>query len=103
MCTSGTRLFAALAIIGSAVLFTFVGVTLSNADESKTPDLSELRNAVNAAAKRGENVDEIRKALDALQKSLASGFTAPTPATTLEPSPVRVALRETVKSATRKG
>ncbi|HEV3387335.1 MAG TPA: PDZ domain-containing protein [Gemmata sp.] len=103
MFTSGIRLFAALAIIGSAVLFTFVGVTLSNADEPKAPDLTELRNAVNAAAKRGENVDEIRKALDALQKSLASGFTAPSPGKTLEPSSELVALRETVEAAARKG
>jgi serine protease Do len=103
MCTSGTRLFAALAIIGSAVLFTFIGVSLSNADESKTPDFSELRNAVNAAAKRGENVDEIRKALDTLQKSLASGFTAPAPGKTVEPSPELIALRETVEAAARKG
>jgi serine protease Do len=103
MFTSGIRLCAALAIIGSAVLFTFVGVTLSNADEPKAPDLTELRNAINAAAKRGDNVDEIRKALDALQKSLASGFTAPAPGKTLEPSSELVALRETVEAAARKG
>jgi hypothetical protein len=103
MFASGNRLVAGLAIIGFAVLFTFVGVTLSNADELKAADLSELHNAVNAAAKRGENVDEIRKALDALQKSLGSGFTAPAPGKTTDPSPELVALRETVEAAARKG
>ncbi len=103
MFTLGSRFIAALTIVGSAIAFTGIGVALSNADESKAPDLSELRDAINAAAKRGENVDEIRKALDALQKSLASGFTAPAPGKTLEPSPELLALRETVESAAKKG
>jgi serine protease Do len=103
MFTLGNRFFAALAIVGSAIAFTFVGITLSNADEPKAPDFSELRDAVNAAAKRGENVDEIRKALETLQKSLANGFTAPAAGKTLDPSPELVALRETVEAAARKG
>jgi hypothetical protein len=35
------------------------------------PELAELRKAVEGAAKKGENVDEIRKQLDALEKVLA--------------------------------
>jgi membrane-associated protease RseP (regulator of RpoE activity) len=35
------------------------------------PELAELRKAVEEAAKKGENVDEIRKQLDALEKALA--------------------------------
>jgi hypothetical protein len=35
------------------------------------PELAELRKAVEDAAKKGENVDEIRKQLDALEKVLA--------------------------------
>lgn len=35
------------------------------------PELAELRKAVEDAAKKGENVDEIRKQLEALEKALA--------------------------------
>lgn len=103
MFTLGHRLVAAVAIVGSALLFMGVAVTLSNADEPRATELNELRDAINAAAKRGENVDEIRKAFDALQKSLGNGFTAPEPGKTSEPSPELAALRDTVEAAARKG
>src|SRR5258707_1031507 len=35
------------------------------------PELADLRKAVEEAARKGENVDEIRKQLDALEKALA--------------------------------
>lgn len=103
MSPSGNRLLAALTIIAFAILFTVIGVTLSNADEPKAPDFSELRGAINAAAKRGENVDEIRKALDALQKSLSNSFTELAPGKTKDPSPELSALRDMVEAAAKKG
>jgi serine protease Do len=99
----GNRVFAALTIILAGAAFTAVGVALSNADESKAPDLADLREAVNAAAKRGENVGEIRRALDALEKSLAKGWTAPASGKTVDPPSELVVLRETVEAAARKG
>jgi serine protease Do len=99
----GDRLLAALVILGSAVLFAVVGISLSNADESKVPDLSDLRDAVATAGKRGENVGEIRKALDALEKSLAKGWTAPAPGKTIDPPAELVALRDAVEAAAKKG
>jgi hypothetical protein len=78
-------------------------MSLSTAEEPKAPDLSELRDAVKAASKRGENVDEIRKALDALDKLLTKGWTAPKPGETI-PAPVELAaLREAVEAAAKKG
>lgn len=99
----GNRLFAAIIILSSAGLFTGVGIALSNADEPKVPDLSDLRDAVNAASKKGDNVAEIRKALDALEKTLAKGWTAPASGKTIEPPAELVALRDAVEAAARKG
>lgn len=99
----GNRLLAALVILGSAVLFTGVGIALSNAEESKVTDLSDLRDAITAAGKRGENVTEIRKALDTLEKSLAKGWTAPASGKTVDPPAELVALRDAVEAAAKKG
>jgi hypothetical protein len=45
------------------------------------PELAELRKAVEEAAKKGENVDEIRKHLEALEKALAGkAWVKPKPA-----------------------
>jgi hypothetical protein len=78
-------------------------MSLSTAEEPKAPDLSELRDAVKAASKRGENVDEIRRALDGLEKLLTRGWTTPKPGETL-PAPVELtALREAVEAAAKKG
>jgi serine protease Do len=99
----GMRWLAAAAVLGFAALFTGLGVALSTADEPMGPDLSELRDAVKAASKRGDNVLEIRKALDALEKSLAKGWTAPKPGTTV-PAPAELtALRDAVEAALKKG
>src|SRR5262245_53168501 len=101
MTTSVTRLFAATALLAFAFFFIGVGVSLSTADEPKAPDLSELKDAVKAASKRGGNVDEIQKALDALEKTLGGGFTAPKPG---DPAPAElVSLREAVETAAKKG
>src|SRR5262245_63859106 len=40
---------------------------------TKPADLTALRDAVDAAARKGENVDDIRKALEALEKSAPKG------------------------------
>jgi hypothetical protein len=96
----GKRLFAAAAVVGFAALFVLLGVRFSTADEPKVPDLSDLRDAVKAAGKRGENVDEVKKALDALEKSLAKGFT---PKPGAAPPAELVALRDAVEAAARKG
>ena len=45
----------------------------AGAGGTKPVDLTALRDAVNTAAKKGENVDEISKALDALEKSAPKG------------------------------
>jgi serine protease Do len=67
----------------------------ADAKDAKGVDLSALRDAVDTAGKRGENVDEIRKALDAFAK------TAPKPGTGVTPQ--LQALRDAVDSAGRKG
>ena len=97
------RLCAAIAIVGFAAAFVAVGVTLSHAQDAKAPDLANLRDAVQAAAKRGNNVDEIAKAVDALGKTLSKGWTAPKPGATVEAPPELVAVRDAVETAARKG
>ncbi len=103
MATLGLRWFVATAMLGLAALFTGIGLSLSTADEPKAPDLSDLRDAVKAASKRGGNVTEIRTALDALEKSLAKGWTARKPGETLPPPAELAALRAAVEAAGRKG
>jgi hypothetical protein len=73
------------------------------AQEQKAPDLSDLRDAVKAASKRGHNVGEVAKALDALEKALAKGFTPPKPGETPAPLLELVALRGAVETAGAKG
>jgi hypothetical protein len=73
------------------------------AEPPKTPDLTEFREALAAASKRGENVAEIGKALDQLEQSLARGWTAPKPGEKLPASPELTALRDAVETASRKG
>ena len=75
MSNTARRWFAAIAILGFAAASVGVGVTLLSAQEAKAPDLSGVRESVAAAAKRGANVTEVVQALDALEKSLAKGFT----------------------------
>ena len=64
--------------------------------DAKVVDLTALRDAVDTAAAKGENVDEIRKALDAFEK------TAPKPAAGRVSSELQ-ALRDAVDSAAKKG
>lgn len=95
----GKRLFAATAVLGFAALFVGVGIRYSLADEPKAVDLADLRDAVKAADKRGENVDEVVKALDALDKALAKGLKPGGGKTPAE----LTALRQAVEAAARKG
>ena len=103
MTGSGMRSLAAGFVLGLAALSVGLGVRFSTADEPKAPDLTELRDAVNAASKRGDNVDEVAKALAALEKSLAKGFTPPAPGATAPVPPELSALRDAVEAAARKG
>jgi len=98
-----SRVLAAVAVFGFATLFAGVGITLSSAQESKTPDLADLRDAVKAANKRGENVSEIVTALAALEKSVAKGWAFPANGRTVPASPELVALRDAVEAAGKKG
>src|SRR5262245_8692738 len=94
------KLLAAIAVFGFAASFLALGVRLSTADEPKA-DLSDLRDAVKAASKRGENVDEVAKALDALEKALAAGWKPESGRK--EPPAELTALRNAVEAAARKG
>jgi hypothetical protein len=69
----------------------------------KAPDLSDLRDAIDSAAKRGNNVDDVRKAFEAFEKSLAKGFTAPKAGAPGPTPPELAALREAVEMAAKKG
>ena len=65
---------------------------------ARTADLADLKAAIAAADKRGENVGAIRDALAALEKALTKGAAKPG-----EAPPELVALREAVELAVRKG
>jgi hypothetical protein len=94
MRTAAGRLFAA---VGFAVLF----AGSAGASDPKPVDLTDLRDAVKAATKKGANVDEVAKAADAVAKLLAKGWTAPKPEDA--PPAELAALREAVEAAARKG
>jgi hypothetical protein len=85
-------------------LFGLVGaMTLAvsaRAADPKAPDLSDLREAVATADKRGENVGAIREALAAFEKAMAKGAIKPE----AEAPPTELtALREAVELTARKG
>ena len=101
MIGNGTRILAAAGILSFAGLFVGVGIRLSTADEPKMVDLSDLRDAVKTASKRGDNVDEVARALDAFEKAMAKGW-KPEPGNTSPPSELLV-LRQVVEAAGRKG
>jgi serine protease Do len=75
------------------------GMRFSMADELKAADLADLRDAVAAASKRGDNVDEVAKALDAFDKAIGKGIKADAKSPPVE----LVALRNAVEAAARKG
>ncbi|WP_439629826.1 PDZ domain-containing protein [Gemmata sp.] len=84
----------------TAVLVAALPVPARAAD---APDLSDLRDAVAAANKRGANVAEVTTALAALDQLLARGWTYPPPGTAVPPPRELVALRVAVETAARKG
>ena len=91
---------AVVGFVGAAV---WLGFSLTAQELKPTPtadakgaDLTALRDAVTAATKRGENVDEVRKALEAFEKALPI----------IKPgrvSPELQALRDAVDAAAKKG
>jgi serine protease Do len=85
---------SALAVAALAVA-AVTGWHLS-AQDAKSVDLAPLREAVEKAIKRGENVDEVRKALGAFEKVGAKPGAAAVP-------PELQALRDAVDAAARKG
>src|SRR4051812_32107843 len=90
-----------LAAIALAVGVTWVGMSLTAQEPKpgatdKAVDLTALKEAVATAAKRGENVDDIRTALAALEKATPAAQAGRVP-------PELQALRDAVDSAARKG
>jgi len=69
---------------------------VADAKDAKPVDLTGLRDAIDAASKRGENVDEIKKALAAFEKSGPKVKSGTVP-------PELQALRDAVDDAARKG
>ena len=101
MTGNGQRWLAGATVLAFAALGIGAGMRFSSADEPKAADLADLRDAVKAASKRGDNVDEIAKSLDALDKVLAKGW-KPEPGKTDPPAEL-MALRNAVEGAARKG
>ena len=73
------------------------------AQDGKTPDLTDLRDAVKAASKRGGNMIDVAKALDELEKALAKGIAASKEDKKAAVPSELTALREAVETAGRKG
>src|SRR4051812_23501503 len=87
------------AAVGFGLTALFLGVPLVTAQDQKAPDLTDLRDAIKAASKRGDNVDEVARAVDALEKALAKGLTAQNGVA----PPELAAVRNAVEAAARKG
>lgn len=99
--TIWTRWCVAVLVVGCAALWMGWRVAQSTADEPKLAVLSDLRDAVQMAERRGANVTEIREALDQLEKALQQGLKVEPGQT--DPPRELVALREAVEAAARKG
>jgi len=84
-------LYRLLVVLGAAL------VVCSTAAAQPAPDLSDLRDAIAAADKKGENVGAIREAFAALQKALAKGVKPG------EAPPELQGLRDAVEMTAKKG
>ncbi|HSQ56065.1 MAG TPA: hypothetical protein VLM40_09985, partial [Gemmata sp.] len=73
------------------------------AQEARAPDLTDLRDAVRDASKRGGNMLDVTKALDELAKWLEKGFAELKPGEKAPSPPGLLALRQAVETAGRKG
>jgi hypothetical protein len=93
--------FAAAAMFGLAVCLFGGNVRSSAAGAAEPVDLAELKDAITTASKRGANLDEVTKALAALDKLLAAGWKKPE-AKADAPKEL-IALRQAVEAAGRKG
>ncbi len=91
-----TRLLPALAVLSAVV---GVAIPPCGADEPSVPEILELLDAVAAAEKRGDNVGEIRKALESLKKSLSKDQSLPPRGQSVKPSAEPVAVRAAVGAA----
>jgi hypothetical protein len=87
------------ALLSAALALLFAAPAAAR--DGKPADLSDLRDAVKAAAKKGNNVGEIAKAVDAVEQLLAKGWTVPKPGDA--PPAELTALRDAVEAAARKG
>jgi len=83
--------------------FALLATGVSLADEPTGPDLTDLRAAVNTASKRGDNVLQVAKALDVLEKRVAKGWTYPALGRTATPPAELLSVREAIEMAKRKG
>lgn len=79
------------------MLGAFVLACAPAAAQPPAPDLSDLRDAIAAADKKGENVGAIREAFGAFSKALGKSFKPG------EPSAELTALRDAVEMALKKG
>jgi len=83
--------------------FALMATGFALADEPTIPDLSDLRAAVNTASKRGDNVLQVAKALDVLEKRVAKGWAFPAQGRTVTPPAELLAVREAIEMAKCKG
>lgn len=83
------------------VAFAILVAALARADDPQPVDLTALKEAVQAASKKGANVLDVEQALDALEKRLAKDRPALKPDD--KPPAELTTLRAAIKEAARKG
>lgn len=91
------------ALFAVAVIGFFGGTATALAQPNAKPDLAELRDAIAAADKRGENVSTIREKFVAFEKALAKGFAAGTPGSPVPTQAELAELSDAVEMAAKKG
>ena len=94
MCNAAGRFLA-------SVVFAILVAALAGADDPRPVDLTDLKEAVQAASKKGANVFEVAQALAALEKRLAKDRPALKPGD--KPPAELTTLRAAVQEAARKG
>lgn len=95
------RWLAVSLVVSATAVWMGWRIAESTADEPKAAVLSDLRDAVQMADRRGVNVAEIREALNRLERALQQGLKVE-PGQSNPPAEL-LALREAVEAAARKG